>query len=346
MKELLQKLSLMRGISGSEYKISDEIATLFRPYSDDVYIDNLGNVIAVKKCGKPDAPSVMIEAHMDEIGLMVRDIDENGFVGFVAIGGIDARILPGSEVIIHAKEDIKGVIGAKPPHLQSLEDAKKAIKLSDMAIDTGLDAKRVKELVSVGDAVTLRGGCTNLLSGRMSGKSLDDRAGVATLIKALEMIDKKDLKVDVYAVAAVCEEVGGRGAVVAGYSIMPDIAIAVDVTHGITPDNSKGAFELGSGVAIAKGPNIHPAVAERLINTAKSADIKYSIEVEGGDTGTDAWVLQVAGEGIATALLSIPLRYMHTTVETLDIADVEAVSNLMTQFCLGIDGDLEEWLCI
>ena len=345
MKELLEKLSALRGISGNEFKISNVISDVLRPYADEVYSDKLGNVIAVKKCGKSDAPKLMIEAHMDEIGLMVRDINDDGFIGFVNIGGVDSRILPGGEVIVHGTRDIKGVIGAKPPHLQTAEEAKKAIPMTDMVIDTGLKAEEVKELVSVGDAITVRGDFCTLLSGRVAGKSLDDRAGVAALVKVLESLDGKQLDCDIYAVAAVCEEVGGRGAAVAGYSIMPDIAIVIDVTHGLTPDNSKNGFELGSGVAIAKGPNLHPNVTNRLISIAKEKEIKYTIEVEGGDTGTDAWILQVVGTGIATALLSIPLRYMHTTVETLDTSDVDALCDLITEFCAGIDDNVEEWLC-
>ncbi|MBQ8636725.1 MAG: M42 family metallopeptidase [Clostridia bacterium] len=345
MKELLEKLSALRGISGSEHKISDAIMDMFKPYADEVYTDKIGNVIAVKKCGTKDAPKVMIEGHMDEIGLMVRDINENGFIGFVNIGGVDSRILPGGEVVVHGIRDIKGVIGAKPPHLQSADDAKKAVDMTEMVIDTGLSVDQVKELVSVGDAVTVRGDFCTLLSGRVAGKSLDDRAGVAALMKVIEALKDKKLNCDIYFVAAVCEEVGGRGAAVAGYSIKPDIAIAIDVTHGLTPDNSKNGFELGSGVAIAKGPNLHPELTKRLIDIAKEKNIKYTVEVEGGDTGTDAWILQVVDEGIATALLSIPLRYMHTTVETLDIADVESLSNLILEFLRGIDDNVEEWLC-
>ena len=345
MKDLLKKLSDMRGISGFEYRISDEIADLFRPVCDEVNTDTLGNVIAIKRCGKPDAPKVMIEAHMDEIGLMVSGIDENGFLSFINIGGVDCRILPAAEVTVHAKRDLTGVIGAKPPHLQAAGEAKKSTQIKDMRIDLGMNVKEVRKLVSVGDSITLAQSCGELLGGRYSGKSLDDRASVAALIKTMENLERIKLEVDVYAVAAVCEEVGGRGAQVSGFDIMPDLAIAIDVTHAITPDNSKNAFELGSGVAISVGPNIHPALSNRLIATAKSGNIQHSIEVEGGDTGTDAWILQVVNTGIPTGLLSIPLRYMHTSVETLAISDVEAVSDLMVRFIAELDAGLEEWLC-
>ncbi len=346
MKELLRNLSQMRGISGFEFRIADKIADLFKGIADEVYTDRLGNVIAVKRSKKENAPRLMIEAHMDEIGLMVRDIDDRGYIGFVNIGGVDTRILSASEVIVHGKEDILGVIGAKPPHLRDSGEADSAAKITDMTIDVGHSAESVKQLVSVGDAITIKAGFTELLGDRVSGKSIDDRAGVAVLIKLLESLADTELDVDLYLVSAVCEEVLSSGAMVSGFSIQPDLAVVIDVTHGITPDNSKDAFELGSGAIIAKGPNLHPALSDRLIDAAKNNDIKYEIEVEGGNTGTDAWVLQVTGEGIPTALVSIPLRYMHTSVETLDIADCDAVCTLLEKFCLNIDSSLEGWLCI
>lgn len=346
MKEILEKLTSLRGISGFEYRIADKVKEMFLPYTDEVYTDTLGNVIAIKKSSYENAKSIMIEAHMDEIGLMVREIDDRGFISFVSIGGIDRRILPGAEVIVHGIRDIKGVIGAKPPHLQESGEADKAAKLEDMAIDTGLSADEIKKMVSVGDAVTLIGDFTSLLGDNITSKTMDDRAGIAVLLDVAEKLKDTELHVNVYFVSAVCEEIGSMGAKTAGYAIEADAAIAIDVTHGITPDNSKSAFELGGGTAIAIGPNIHPALGRKLISVAKDNEIKYTIEVEGGDTGTDAWLLQVAGKGMPTALLSIPLRYMHTTVETLSVKDVEAVSGLIAEFLRTSCADMEEWLCI
>lgn len=346
MKEILKKLCAMRAVSGFEYRASDDIAELFEPYADEVYRDNIGNLIAVKRCGRENAKKLMIEAHMDEIGLAVRDIDDDGFISFVRVGGIDPRILPAAEVIVHAKRDLKGVIGAKPPHLQEAGEASKATKIKDMTIDVCLAANEVRDLVSVGDSITLCGDTTELMGGILSGKTMDDRACVAILIKTMQALSRVKTEVDVYAVCAVCEEVGGRGAVTAGFEIMPDIAVALDVTHAITPDNSRDAFELGSGVAISVGPNIHPALYKRLSDTANAAGIKHTTEVEGGDTGTDAWLLQVCATGIPTALLSVPLRYMHTSVETLDMADMQCAKELLARFAAELGEDMEEWLCI
>lgn len=346
MKKLIKELSDLRGISGFEYRISDKIAEYFRPYADDVTVDTLGNVIAVKRCGKENAKKIMIEAHCDEIGLMVRDIDDRGFVTMAMVGGVDARILPSSEVVIHGRKDVPGVIGAKPPHLQEADEAKKASKLTDMAIDTGMNADEVKKYVSVGDSITLAQSVGELGGGQFSGKTLDDRAGVAALITTMKNLMKIKTDVDVYAVAAVQEEVGLRGAKTAAYSINPNLAIAVDVCHGITPDNSDNAFETGSGAVISIGPNIHPKLQKRLSETAEKYHVKTELDVDGGDTGTDAWAIQVSRCGVPTALLSIPLKYMHTSVETLSVSDVSAVSELLTYFIQNLDDSLEEWLCL
>lgn len=346
MKKLIKELSDLRGISGFEYRISDKIAEYFRPYADEVTVDTLGNVIAVKRCGKENAKKIMIEAHCDEIGLMVRDIDDRGFVTMAMVGGIDARILPSSEVVIHGRKDVPGVIGAKPPHLQEADEAKKASKLTDMAIDTGMNADEVKKYVSVGDSITLAQSVGELGGGQFSGKTLDDRAGVAALITTMKNLMKIKTDVDVYAVAAVQEEVGLRGAKTAAYSINPDLAVAVDVCHGITPDNSDNAFETGSGAVISIGPNIHPKLQKRLSETAEKYHVKTELDVDGGDTGTDAWAIQVSRCGVPTALLSIPLKYMHTSVETLSVSDVSAVSELLTYFIQNLDDSLEEWLCL
>ena len=345
LKELVQSLSDLRGISGFEYRIADEIEKCISPYADEVSRDALGNVIAIKRCGKENAKSIMIEAHCDEIGLMVTKIDENGFLAFTNVGGVDERILPSCEVVVHGKKDIPGVIGAKPPHLQSKEEGKKSTKIKNMAIDIGMDEREAKELVSIGDSVTLAQSCGSLSEDVYSGKCLDDRAGVAAVIQVMKNFQKSILDVDVYAVIAVQEEVGLRGAKVSAYGLNPDMAIAVDVCHAITPDNSKDAFQSGEGVIVTVGPNIHPKLSKRILKIANDYNVKVDIEAEGGATGTDAWAIQVTRKGIPTALLSIPLKYMHTNVETLSLSDVKATADLLTFFIQNTDSNTEEWLC-
>lgn len=342
MRELIQKLSDMRGVSGSEYLITDEIQKMFSPFCDEVYTDALGSVIAVKRCGKENAPSVMIEAHCDEIGLMVTSITDEGYLTFANIGGVDNRILPSLEVTVHAKQDIYGVVGIKPKWL--CEDGK-TVQIKDMAIDTGLSVEKVKEIVSIGDTVTIAQSVGELGKKQWSGKSLDDRASVAAVLKTMMKLSDKELNADVYAVCTVQEEVGCRGAKTSSYKINPDMAIAIDVTHALTPDNSENGFEAGSGAAIAVGPNLHKKLTQRLFDTAKKYNIKTQTEVEGSDTGTDAWEIQTSREGIPTALVSIPLKYMHTSVETLAVSDVKAVSRLLASFILDLEEDIS-WLLL
>ncbi len=340
MKELINKLSDMRGVSGFEYRITGQIADILRPYCDDVRIDALGSVIGVRRCGKPNAPCIMIEAHCDEIGLIVTSVTEEGYLTFASVGGVDERTLPSTEVTVHAKEDLWGVIGIQPDYM--LEKGK-TVKMKNMAIDTGLEAEKVKELVSVGDSIALAQSVGELGSEQFSGKSLDDRASVAAIAFVMEHLADADLNVDVYAVAAVQEEVGCRGGKTTAYGINPDMAIAIDVTHGITPDNSDNAVETGSGTAMSLGPNLHPKLTDALLDTAKRHKINVKIEVDGGETGTDAWEIQVARDGVPTALLSIPLKYMHTSVETLNLSDVQATVNLLTEFIKEQKGDME-WI--
>lgn len=342
MKEIIKKLSDMRGISGFEYRINEKIKEMFLPYCDEVKIDNLGSVIAYKK-GKTSNIKIMLEAHCDEIGLMVSGIDDNGFISFVNIGGVDARILPSSEVIIHAKKDLKGVIGAKPPHIQESGEQDKSIKIKDMTIDTGLDSSEVKELVSVGDSITLCQSVGELLGKNYSLKTLDDRAGVAAILEVFKRCH--NINADLYASISVQEEVGLRGAKVSAFNVFPDLAIAIDVCHAITPDNSKNAFEQGTGCVITIGPNIHPKISDKLFEVAKKYDIKTNTDVDSGDTGTDAWAIQVSRCGIPTGLLSIPLKYMHTSVETMNMDDFEACVSLIGHFLKETDNLKEDWLC-
>ena len=346
MKELLKNLSDMRGVSGFEYSFSDEIKKLMQPYSDDCFVDSLGNVVAIKKCGMDNPLKVMVEAHIDEIGLMVSGIDKNGFISFVSVGGIDNRILPSSEVVVHGTRDIKGVIGAKPPHLQTPDESKKPMKIEDMSIDTGYTYDQLKNIVRVGTPITFDQSVGEMLEGSISLKALDDRAGVAVVIDVLRRLQGSKIGFELYAVATVQEEVGLRGAKTAANLIKPDICISIDVCHGVTPDNSCDAFDCGCGVVISKGPNIHPALGKRLIDTASNHNIPFELDVDGGNTGTNAWAIQVAGTGVATALLSLPLKYMHNPVETMKLSDLQATSDLIVCFAEELDDKTEEWLCL
>ncbi len=329
MEELLKKLDGVYGVSGREGNIAKVVSEEMKKMMDEVTVDNLGSVIGVKHAKCPHPTRVLLEADMDEIGLMVKDITEDGFLLFVTIGGIDPKILPGTEVIIHGKKEYLGVIGAMPPHLQTEKEDKVLIK--NMAIDAGLSFEEAKANIKVGDTVTFKTAYTRLLGSRCAARCLDDRAGLAVILKAAELI--KNPNVELYLSASVQEEVGLRGAGVAARRILPDIAVAVDVTHGDTPDADKRTFPIGEGPAVLIGPNAHPMRTRELISYAKRNEIPIQIEVDGdGDSGTDAAIMQVQGEGIATMLLSIPLRYMHTNYEVMDLKDAEEASRLLAGY--------------
>ncbi len=327
VKTLTQK----NAVSGCELAFSQYLQKILKEKCGESFIDPMGNVIGVKK-SKTGCGSVMLEAHIDEIGLMIKYIDENGFLYFVPVGGIDPRILPGSQVTVHAKKDYVGIIGAKPPHVMTPEEYDTVLGCDMLYIDVGMDSKEAKENISLGDVVTFSGEYTPLINNFASAKCMDDRASVAILLSVLDMLSKTELEYDLYVCACVQEEVGLRGSTAAAFRVEPDFAIAIDVTHATTPDESKGTFKCGCGPVVCKGPNIHPALVESFITVLKKQDISYEIEIEGGNTGTDAWAIQTAREGIPTMLLSLPLKYMHTPIETLLIDDARICAEAIKAF--------------
>ena len=331
MIDEIKKLSSLSGVSGFEHGVSEYIKEKFRRLCDDVQIDSLGNVIALKK-SKSGSGKVMLEAHIDEIGMMVKSIDENGFLLITPIGGIDPRILYGNTVVVHGNKDYAGVIGAKPPHVMTSSDYTDIVGFDKLYVDVGMNAEEAKENVPVGTVVTFDAVTTELKNGYIASKSLDDRASVVVLLDVLKQLKNTDLGFDLYVCACVQEEVGLRGSLVCAHSVNPDMAIAIDVTHATTPDESKNTFKCGCGPVVCKGPNIHKTMCKKFIETLDKSSIPYEIEVEGGNTGTDAWSIQTAREGIPTVLLSIPLKYMHTPIETLNIDDCKNVSKSITGF--------------
>lgn len=346
--EVLEKLCNLSGVSGGEVNVANYVGELLNKIFDKVTKDRLGNIIAFKKGkGGVENKKIMIAAHMDEIGLMVKGINKEGFLHFIKIGGIDVRTLLAQEVIVHGKKDILGIIGAKPPHLQKSDEHKKSIRIEDLYIDVGLTENQVKKYINIGDFITINRKFVHLAGNNVAGKALDNRAGIATMIQCMNYLKELQHDLDIYFVATVQEEVGLRGAITSTYNIIPDIGIAIDVGHGKTPDISEeDTIELGKGPGIALGANIHPKIYKKLVEIAEKNNIPYQLEVNPSSSGTDAWAMQVTRSGVLTGLLSIPLRYMHTSVEMLNIKDLLFTSKLLALFIEGLRGmDLEEWLC-
>jgi len=275
---------------------------------------------------------------MDEIGLMVTGYD-GMFLRVTTVGGVDLRTVLGQQVVVHAREqDYPGIIATHPPHVLSAADRKKAVPLEQIFVDVGLTEDELKDAVRVGDLVTMRRDTVELGGGYVSGKAFDDRASVVSVAHCLELLSTMQHTWDVYAVATTQEEVGLRGATVSTYGINPDLTIAIDVTFGAQQGVSpRQTSDMDGGPAIGLGPNVHPLMHKAMIDAASRIELKHQIEAIPGGSGTDGWATQVARSGIPTMVLSIPLRYMHTTVETACMRDIERTGRLMAQFIAGLD---------
>lgn len=334
--ELIIKLSNIRALSGRENEASDVIAENFQDYCDEVYIDAFYNVVGLKKGQSAEAKSVLVTAHYDEIGLIVTDIEESGFLRFAPVGGVDVKTIGAMEVTVHAKRDLFGVIGAKAPHLIAPEDKDKAVKFEDMRIDIGFSGEKAKELVTIGDMVSFNSPAKKLMNNRIAGKSLDNRCGVAALVEILKELKRLNHDDDVYVVATVQEELGLIGAICASYKIDADLGIVIDVCHGDMPGTPvDSSFPLGKGTAIAVGPILNREHVKGCIKLAKDESVPYQIDPENGDTGTEAAAHAVTKEGIPVILLSIPSKYMHTPVEMISVDDVIATGRLAARYIAG-----------
>jgi endoglucanase len=330
------------GVTGNETAAGEKVSELFKKFTDDVWRDTSGNVYARMGEGKP---VILIMAHMDEIGMMVTDIEDNGMLRLCSVAGVDPRVLPGSKVKIFAKEPLTGVIGAVPPHLLTEEDS--AYKIDDLTCDVGLPPEKVRSLVSVGDFIAFDPvPPIRLKNGMISSKTLDDRALVASLAECMEILSKRRLNCSVVFCASVQEESKSVGSVTGAWNIRPDIAVALDVTHGRSPGTEPfDTFDMEK-LAIAKGGNIHPKLYNMLMRAAEETNIPAETDVCMGPTGTDAWYMQIQRGGIPTAIVSIPLRYMHTTVETLSEKTLRACAKLIASFAENFDSDWEGALCL
>lgn len=332
IEKYIKNLTHISSVSGFEHDVSDYIISEFNSLFDDIHTDAMGNVIACKKSKNAGGGSVMLEAHIDEIGLIVSGIDENGFLLVAPIGGIDCRILYGNTVNVHAKNKYVGVVGAKPPHVMTEDEYSKVLGFDSLYVDVGMTKEQATELIPVGSVITFMGDALKLKNGYMSAKCMDDRASLSVILDCIKKLSDVELDYNLYVCACVQEEVGLRGSLTAAYGVNPDFAIAIDVTHATTPDESKGTFKCGCGPVVCVGPNIHPSLVERFRGVLDNKGIPYEIEVEGGNTGTDAWSIQTAREGIPTMLLSLPLKYMHTPIETLSIDDCNKTSSALCEF--------------
>ena len=343
IKAYLADISALPGPSGQEGPVAQALVERFKPLCDEVYVDAMGSVIAHKK---GTGPKVMLSAHQDEIALMAVKIEEDGCIRMGQVGGVDPRILPGAQVWVWGKEKLFGVIGAKPPHLLTPEDRKKNYSRDDLYVDVGYPAEKVRELVRVGDLITFNTPATALMNDRFACKTMDDRACVGILLETLERLQGMKHAADLYFVASTQEEVGAYGAQAAAYSVDPDLAVALDVCHATIPGSRPDSTCDIDSLCASQGPFIQPKLFERLVNTAKAHGVKLQQDVAPSNTHTDADNINIARAGIPTVLLSLPLKYMHTTVETIDLNVLREGGRLIAHFLAELDSHWEDDLWI
>ncbi len=338
--EALEKLSKQFGITGQESRVARTILSEIKDYIDSYEFTPLGSLIAVKRGSSEKHPKLMISTHIDEVGFVVSSILEGGFLRVNPRGGVDFKILPSKEVVIHSSEgEILAIFSIIPPHLLSEEDKKRPLNYDKLVLDTGLSEEEVKKRIKIGDPVTFKGEFLRLNGNKVSGKSFDDRSSVLVSIALLKELSYFKNVWDVYCVFSTQEEVGSQGCYTATFKINPDIGIAIDVTIGDQPDigGSFEGYKLGEGTAIGVGPDFTPKIVKDLVNTAKEEKLNYVMEPMSRPGGTDAAVIQIVRAGIPTALLSIPLRYMHTPVEVIDIGDVKSTVKLLLSYIKRLD---------
>jgi tetrahedral aminopeptidase len=343
---LLKQLTETPGPSGGETPAGDTILEHWRPLTDDVFVDRLGTVLATKHGtdfseADKTRPTLLLAAHADELGLMVARIVEHkghGFIRVTELGGVDWRQLFGQIVTIHGRQSIPAVLGGLPDHMLPEKEHKQAYNPETLVADPGLPIEDLRALVSIGDFISFQQPLRKLLNGRAAGKALDNRTSVAAVTNCLEILNERRHYWNVVAAATAQEETRLLGAYTSAYNLMPDAAVAIDVTHAKGPGtNDSELFELGSGPVLGIGSNIHPGIYKALKEAAKAIELTVATQPHAFGSGTDAYAIQVTREGIPTGLISIPLRYMHTMVETVDMADIERTGRILAEFITRLD---------
>jgi len=340
-EEWLRHLTALPGVAGHEHVSVREVEAAFALFADKVERDRMGNVLGwIHGTGREPRPRALLAAHLDRIGFLVSRIESGGFLRVVAVGGFDPRTLPGKEVIVHSKPPMVALFGTKPPHLQKKGESEKVIPLEDLYLDTGLPEATVKRRVPVGTLVMLRQPPVGLLKSRLAAPGMDNRSGVAVLVRTLQALRDRRPAWDVIAVGTVEEEDGQicLGARTSAEGLKPEIGIAIDVSHGDMPGAREGdTVPLGGGPSICMGANIHPAVFEGLRSSARSLGFPFSVEVTPASSGTDAMDIQIASVGVATGVLGVPCRYMHTGVEVVAPRDVDQCAALLAHYLTSLD---------
>lgn len=339
--QFLKDLLLTPGTSGDEQNIQSVVRAFASAFAGDVTTDSHGNVLATVNPG--GSPTILLDAHCDQIGLIVRHIDSQGFIRVNPVGGWDMQILLGQRMLVQTSSGpIPGVIARKPIHLLDPEERKTVPKMKDVWIDIGSASEsETRSIVQIGDFVTPEPCLRELRNGRLSGVAMDDRTGIWVIMNALRRVASANPAARVVAVSAVQEEIGLRGSTTSSFNVDPDVAIAVDVTHATDcpgiDQNEFGRIEIGKGPVVVRGPNANPRVFDLLIRQAREKAIPVQINALGYPASNDGAAIQVSRGGCATGLVTIPNRYMHSPVELVAESDLEDAASLIAAFCLAID---------
>jgi tetrahedral aminopeptidase len=346
----LQRLLATPSPSGYERPIQDVVRSWVRPLADELRTDRHGNVIAVRHPTERAAgghPRVMLAGHCDQIALMVQYIDDGGYLYVQPIGGWDMQILLGQKLTVWAAQGpLPGVVSRKAPHLLTSDERSKVPQFTDVWIDIGAkDRKDAEALVTPGDPVTFQLEYHELRNGLVTSPGLDDKVGVWVVMETLRLLQGRPLQSAVYCVSTVQEEIGLRGATTSTYGIHPTVGVAVDVCHATdTPGNDKkqvGDTKVGAGPVLFRGPNINPHVLDRLREAARGQEIAVQVRGAPRATGTDANAIQLSRDGVATAVVGIPNRYMHSPVEVVSLSDLERAARLLAEFCVSVTPQMD-----
>ncbi len=345
LPELLRDLLVAHGPSGYEGAPAAAWRRHAEPFATSVETDVMGSSVA-RVAATGDGPRVAIVGHIDEIGLIVTHVDDKGFLWFAGVGGWDPQVLVGQRVSVATRDGaIGGVVGRKPIHLLREEDRKKVPELKELHIDIGAaDGDEARERVRVGDVAVIAGEPVELLNGRVVARSMDNRLGCYVALEAARLVaEAGGAPGEVVAVAAAQEEITFAGARTTAYRVQPDVAIVVDVTHATdvpgVEEREHGAHHFGSGPVVGRGSILHPRVFELLHAAAEEEGIACTVEASARATGTDADAIHLSRSGVACGIVSLPLRYMHSPVEMVELADVDAAARLIAAFCRRLEPD-------
>lgn len=342
-KQFLRNLLETPSASGYEQPVAAVVRERMEPLADEVATDYHGNVIAALNPG--GSPRIMFAGHCDQISFMVQHIDDDGYLFVNSIGGHDIMVVVGQAVTVWTEKGaIPGVMARKPVHLLRADN--KPLKITDLWIDIGAKNKKEAErLVEIGDPVTWRLGMSTLRNGLLVSPGMDDKVGTWVVMEALRLLKRRRFSAAVFSVATVQEEIGLRGAKTSAFGINPDIGIAVDVTfctdHPGMDAKQTGEVKMHGGPVITRGPNISPKVCKLLLDVAKAKRIKYQLCGDSRPTGTDANAIQINRAGVATGLISVPNRYMHSPVEVVSAGDLEACAKLLSEFVCALDAEVD-----